>query len=114
MSQLLTGSGSASRQSLEVGAAHTGDGPAEYVGSVIDVNDRQSVELSCRADRPMLADRFHHPTPQHETEPVLMRRAIALRAGLLVATSAAVVAVFAAPADAHVTITPTAAQQGGL
>ena len=43
-----------------------------------------------------------------------MRRTIALRAGLLVATSAAVVAAFAAPAAAHVTITPTAAEQGGF
>jgi uncharacterized protein YcnI len=45
---------------------------------------------------------------------VLTRRATALRAGLLVATSAAVVAVFAAPAAAHVTITPTAAKPGGF
>ncbi len=41
-----------------------------------------------------------------------MRRTVALRAGILIATSVAVVAVFAAPAGAHVTITPTAIPGG--
>jgi uncharacterized protein YcnI len=46
-------------------------------------------------------------------EPVLKRRTVALRAGLVVAASAAIVAMFAAPASAHVTITPTSAESGG-
>jgi uncharacterized protein YcnI len=57
-------------------------------------------------------------------ESVSMRRTIALRAGtaarsgrrigIVVAASAAAVALFAAPAAAHVTITPTSANQGGF
>jgi uncharacterized protein YcnI len=46
-------------------------------------------------------------------EPAVKRRNVALRAGLVVAACAAVVAVFAAPAAAHVTITPNSAEQGG-
>jgi uncharacterized protein YcnI len=46
-------------------------------------------------------------------ESAVKRRPLALRAGLVVAASAAVVAVFAAPAAAHVTITPNSAEQGG-
>ncbi len=42
-----------------------------------------------------------------------MRRAVA-RAGILVTAVAAVVAVFAAPAAAHITVDPTSAPQGGL
>jgi periplasmic copper chaperone A len=41
-----------------------------------------------------------------------MRRTVALRAGILVATCAAVVAVFAAPAGAHVTVTPSSVEGG--
>jgi periplasmic copper chaperone A len=42
-----------------------------------------------------------------------MRRTVRVRAGFVAAVAAAVVVVFAAPAAAHVTITPTSAQQGG-